>query len=151
MTGKPGLKSDGVYDEPPKRVPLVVDKDRAQCLRNGALLSEAWVVDPNSKGVRWVAVWLASDDNGKADHKAALKVHPALAAPPKAPLVIDQPCCMFEPHLAILRQGEDLLLKNSGTITHNAFIQGGNDVNVNHILVPGKALLIPAAKWKPHY
>jgi hypothetical protein len=43
----------------PAPEPLKVDKDQAACMANGPLLSEKYVIDPKSKGVRYVMVWLA--------------------------------------------------------------------------------------------
>src|SRR4051812_17594854 len=44
--------------EAPQRPPIKVDRDQAECLRRGPLLDEKYVVDPRTKGVRWVMVWL---------------------------------------------------------------------------------------------
>ena len=44
---------------PPTPEPLKVDKDVEACTAHGALVSEKYVVDPKTKGVRWVIVWLA--------------------------------------------------------------------------------------------
>jgi len=137
--------------DPPKAAKLDVNKDQAHCLEKGPIYSERWVIDPKSKGVQWVVVWLAVDNNGKADHTAAMKIHPSLAAPPKEPLVIDQPCCRFEPHVSVLRLGQDFVIKNSAAIPHNSLIQGSNDVNLNPIIAPKAQIPIAASKWKAHY
>src|SRR5271163_3437755 len=54
-------------DKVPKRVELKVDKDQKECLAKGPLLSEEWVVDPKTKGVKWAYVWLIPDSKKKDD------------------------------------------------------------------------------------
>src|SRR5262249_13585664 len=57
-----------------------------------ALQDSAFVVDPTSRGVRWVMVWLI-DAN---DPKAVLPIHPALQQIPAGQINVemDQPCCL---------------------------------------------------------
>jgi len=105
----------------PERQKLNVDKDQAACLKNGALRSEAYVVNPKNKGVQWVVVWLVDAQ----DPKKALPINPKLKSVPDKEVVIDQPCCMFEPHIAALREGQTVLIKNSAEIAHNVNVQGG--------------------------
>jgi len=137
--------------DPPKPAKLDVNKDQAHCLEKGDIYSERWVIDPKSKGVKWVAVWVAVDSNGKADHTAEMKVHPSLTAIPKQQVVIDQPCCRFEPHMAILRLGQDLVIKNSSPIAHNSLIQGNNNVAVNPIVAAKGQVQIDGSKWKSYH
>src|SRR6059058_6071837 len=71
------IKGQFVYDgAPPKPAAVAVTKDQMHCLSKGPILSEEWVVDGPTKGVRWIAVWVAADNNGKADLKAQLPLHP---------------------------------------------------------------------------
>jgi hypothetical protein len=148
-TIKGRIELDG---ELPAIKPLVVLKNRAQCLAKGPLFPEQWVVDPKTRGVKWVVVWIAPDVGGKAAHKAPLKIHPALIAVPKAPVVMDQPCCQFVPHIAVIRQGQDFEGRNSSPIAHNMSIIGKNFQNAGQILPPkGGLMKIPAARWEPYY
>ena len=103
---------------------LVVNKDPQACLKNGPIFSEEWVINPKNKGVKWVVVWLAKDDDGKADFGAKLPIHPALKALKSKSVTMDQPCCKFIPHVVVLRKGQDFIGKNSSTIQHNMNIQG---------------------------
>lgn len=109
------LKGTASYDgEVPAKVTLNVDKDTAHCLSKGALSGDEWVVNAKNKGVRWVFVWLTPAQGG-----SPLKIHPKLADVPKNDIVIDQPCCVFEPHAVALRQGQKVVVKNSSPISHN--------------------------------
>jgi hypothetical protein len=108
-------------------------RDHADCLKNGSILEEKWVVNEKNKGLRWTFVWLAPEGKG------ALPIHPTLKNPPKDPVVIDQPLCMFIPHALGLREGQLLLVKNTSTIGHNFKWGGDPDVNPgnNVIMAPG--------------
>ena len=99
-------------------VPANVDKDQAVCLKNGPIMRQDYVVNPKNKGVKWAVVWLV-DAN---DPKAAIPIHPDLKDIKEKKVVLDQPCCLFEPHIICLREGQTLEVKNSGTIPHNTKI-----------------------------
>ena len=118
--------------EPPE---LKVDKDQQHCLSKGKLLSEQWVVNKDNKGIRWVFVWLTPDPESG---KKVLPIHPTLKDIKVKEVVIDQPCCRFEPHGLGMRQGQVLVAKNSSPITHN-FKFGGHPLRN-----PGGNPAIPA-------
>jgi plastocyanin len=119
----------------PPRQKIDVTKDAPACLKNGPLFSDKIVVNPKNKGVRWVLVWLTDE---KDTNKAATPVHPSLKAIAKKTVEIDQPCCMFEPHVVGLREGQELVFKNSAGIAHNVKVDGGaKGPNINPILPPG--------------
>jgi len=111
---------------------LNLDKDQEHCLAKGPLTSDALVVNKKNKGVRYAFVWLAPDGAGKK-----MPIHPKLEAIAPKSVVIDQPCCKFEPHALALRVGQDLIVKNSSPIAHNVNYQGG-------IKNPGDNKLIPS-------
>src|SRR5262249_22162566 len=54
-------------------------------------------------------------------------------------VVMDQPCCMFEPRILALREGQILVAKNSGGVAHNTKIDGG-------VFCPNTNPLIPAGR-----
>lgn len=114
-----------------------VNKDQDHCLSKGPLYSEKWVVNPKNKGVRWAFVYLvpAPDPNDPAK-KQDLPVNSALKAVPNDPVVMDQPCCRFEPHAVALRQGQTLTFKNSAPIAHNVHWTGGVKNPGNNVIVP---------------
>jgi hypothetical protein len=127
-------------DSAPERVKLKVDKDQDACLKKGDLLSDELVVDPKTKGVQWVFVWLVDAKNPKGK----LPIHPSLKAIKEKEVVMDQPCCMFEPHAIGLRQGQVLVGKNSSTISHNMNVVGGaKNPNTNPIIPAGAQAKIP--------
>ncbi len=117
----------------PKPAPIVVNKDVAHCTSKGPIFSEEFVVDKNG-GVKNVFVWL--QDTAKP--KAKLPIHPALKALKVKEVVMDQPCCKFEPHAIALRAGQVLIGTNSSPIAHNMKWTGESGVN------DGDNKLIPA-------
>lgn len=110
-------------------------RDHVFCLAKGPILSEELVINPKNKGVKWVFVWLTPE-------KAAppLPVHPSLQQIKIPAVEIDQPCCKFEPHAVALRQGQDLIAKNSAAVAHNVHWTGHPLKN------PGGNVIVPAAQ-----
>lgn len=115
----------------PEIVELKVDKDQAACLAKGKIVSEEFVIDPKSKGVQWVFVWLEPLAKG-----AKMPIHPGLVAIKDKEIVVDQPCCKFEPHNLAVREGQVLVCKNSSGIAHNFKYDGAK--NSGNPLIPAK-------------
>jgi hypothetical protein len=117
----------------PKEIDVSNNLDKQHCLSQGPLLSEEWTINKNNKGVRWTIVWL-----GPASASGTLPVHPSLKEISHKEVDIDQPCCKFIPHALGLRQGQNLVAKNSSPVTHN--------INWTGIKNPGGNVLLPAGK-----
>jgi hypothetical protein len=125
-------------DKVPDRAAQNVDKDQAHCLSKGPILSEEWVVNPKNKGVKWAIVWLAATNNLKSP--GTMPIHPSLAKSKVAEVVMDQPCCAFEPHVLALRDDQTLVFKNSAPVAHN--------VNYNGCGAMRNVLLAPKSEEK---
>jgi hypothetical protein len=78
------------------------------------LKDESLVVDPESHGIRYVAVWIDSRDE--------VPVHPDLQSLPGKPPVLDNRNCRFEPHMMAVRTGQEFQIANSDEIAHNAAV-----------------------------
>jgi plastocyanin len=123
----------------PQREKINVTKDAPACLKNGDLYSDKIVVNPKNKGVRWVLVWLTDAESPNK----ALPVHPSLKTIKDKVVVMDQPCCMFEPHVVGLREGQTMEFKNSAGIAHNVKVDGGaKGPNINPILPAGGSVKV---------
>jgi hypothetical protein len=133
---------------PPVPEQLKVDKDQDACLMKGPLHSEKYVIDPASKGVRWVIVWL---DDPKRPEKGPSPVAPALKAIKDKKIFLDQPTCQFQDHVIALRKGQALDVKNTAKVPHNIKIDGGpvTGPNLNQIIAPGSHLLVKQEDFKP--
>jgi hypothetical protein len=119
-----------------KVVDLANHQDKAFCLSKGPVLGEEWVVNPKNKGIRWTYVWLITNDPN--DPKAKLPIHPSLQNIKDKEVSIDQPCCQYEPHALAMRQGQELVAKNSASIAHNVKWNG------HPLRNPGNNVIIPA-------
>jgi hypothetical protein len=122
---------------------ISVKRDEEHCLSKGPLVSDELVVNKKNGGVRWAFVWLSPETGSQP-----LAVHPSLQEIKDKEVAIDQPCCMFVPHALALRQGQELLAKNSAPIAHNVHWQGHPLKNPggNNIVPPGKSLTISNLK-----
>ncbi len=104
-------------DSLPTPAEVTVDKDDKHCLQKGKIYEEDWVIDKESKGVRWVFVWFGGSF-GKDNKLQKLAVHPSLKEPNETAVFVDQPFCKYEPRAIILREDQNLIIKNSSPITH---------------------------------
>jgi len=133
------IKGQVVFDGPiPAKKKANVDKEKDHCLAKGEIYVDDYVVDPKTRGVKWVVVWL-QDVKGPT---AKLKVHPSLAKPAEK-VSIDQPFCQFEPRVLAMREGSTLVVKNSAPVAHNTNIIGGAlGPNINPIIPPKSEFVV---------
>ena len=101
----------------PKKIEPTADKDH--CLKDGPLVSSDVLVNPKSKGVKNVVVWVRPDSTDRKEKFPASKIHPDLVKVAPKAHVIDQPCCQFLPRIVAARVGDTLEVKNSAPVAHN--------------------------------
>jgi hypothetical protein len=92
-----------------------IHRDRDCCLKNGPLLSEDWLINPENRGVSSVFVWLEPGPAGAN----GLPVHPSLREVREKDVVLRQSGCRFVPHVLALREGQRLVVENEDEVTHN--------------------------------
>ena len=122
--------------------------DKACCLNPKASEKEkidrTWMVDPKTKGVANVIIFLKAPEGTYFPIQAMDKVR-------KDTVTIDQPHCAFVPHIAALYPsyydgtkqvptGEGLVIKNSAPVPHNIRAIG------SPLLNPGFNVTIPPGK-----
>jgi hypothetical protein len=133
----------GKIPEPKKINP---DKDKEKCEIKGPLLDEKLIIDKKTKGVKYAVVFLIDAEKWNKP----LPINPKLAAVPKKALEFDQPCCMFIPRVAAVRQGQKVIFKNSASISHNVKVDGGTlGPNINPIIPAGKEAVIDSVAGRP--
>lgn len=142
----------------PKREPIKATKDEEVAAKDKDFNTEFWVVNPKNNGIRDVVVWLAPEpsEGDLADLKAGKKrefpsfaaadIHPDLAKPAKPSVEIDQPCCRFIPHVVVARTGQDMIIKNSAPVPHNAKWVSRNNDEINPLIPPGGQFAVKALK-----
>lgn len=129
----------------PEAQKVDVNNDKEHCLSKGPLVRENYIVNPQTKGLKNVVVWLRVDDaDPKSVNKTPFpqdKIKPALAKPAPKNHVIDQPCCQFVPRILAAREGDTLEFKNSAPVSHNVNYNSDEE-QINPTLPPGKSLTL---------
>jgi plastocyanin len=159
-------------DPPPENQKAKVDPNNTDfkyCTSNGDIPDEEIVVDPKTKAVANVFVYLkkvaeedihpdypkTADDVAKRDAEAfkkandvelsaveeAVKSGKADVAKLKADAMLDQPNCRYIPHALTVRVGQTLLVKNTETISHNVNFMGLEDGNRDNFNMPAKSIV----------
>ncbi len=127
------LKGRFVYDgKAPAPQPITPTKDQQVCGKV-KLVDESLLVGDNG-GLQNVVVYIFL---GPGDKPPA--VHPALAQNAQQPVVFDNANCRFEPHVALVQTGQQLILANSDPVAHNTKLDALNQP-INPLLPPGAKL-----------
>lgn len=113
--------------EMPKLKPPVVNKDQAVCA-NPVPPNEALVVDPATKGVANVFVWIS-----RVDPK---DIPEELRKPKEDKVVVDQKGCAFIPHSVVARTGQTLVMLNADAVAHNLRTNPLKGAGINDIVTP---------------
>jgi len=153
VTIKGRIAWDTAKGAAPKQVPVKATKDEEVCAKDKDFNTEDWVVNPKTGGIKNVVVWLTPEpagdkaaalDKAQKDNKtfvfpsfAAADIHPSLAKPAKQEVEIDQPCCRFIPHVVAARAGQDIVIKNSASVPHNAKWVSRENGEINPLLPAG--------------
>ncbi len=108
---------------------ITITKDKEYCGKFG-LVDESLRVDPATHGIADIVVSLYVRRGKK------VKVHPDLAKP-SGTVELDNNHCHFVPHIAFLRAGQTLVIKNSDTVGHNTKIDTFSQAGTN-FTIPAK-------------
>ena len=130
----------------PERKKLDVSQDKEHCLSKGDILDESLIVNPKTKGIKNVVVWLRIDSDVKDDLKKKLpedKIHPSDKERKPAKITIDQPCCMFVKRITLARVGDTLVAKNPAPVPHNFFWSSTNNGEFNQTIVKEGEFALP--------
>lgn len=93
--------------------------DKATCLAGTAAekADQTWFISKD-RGVANAVVWLSPPDSSEFEVKED-----------KSEAVLDQPHCVYIPHVLALKPGQTLLVKNSAPVIHNTKLDVDNLVN----------------------
>ncbi len=138
-----GLKGQIILSKAPDGRKVDVTTDKEHCLSKGDLKYEDLLVDPKSKGVKFVVVWLRPDTDDRKDTFPKDKIHPNLAKPAAKNHVIDQPCCQFIPRIVAARAGDTIEVKNTSPVPHN--VNYNSDTESFNVTIPSMASHKPKA------
>jgi plastocyanin len=127
-------------DKPiPERKKVEVSQDKAHCLSKGDILDESLIVNPKSRGIKNVVVWLRPDTMNPKSAFEPGQIHPADAQRKPAEVVIDQPCCMFVHRVTLARVGDTIVVKNPAPVPHNFFWTSSNNGEDNKTVPAGQS------------
>jgi plastocyanin len=101
-------------DIPPQTmIPILTDPQFCEKHgKSGEFPAEDYVIDPETRGIRYSIVYLKSE---------ALKKWPHT---PKQDLVLDNRNCRFEPHVGLLTVGSTIEVRNSDDVYHTTHLYG---------------------------
>jgi len=136
----------------PKNEEVAVGVDKTHCSAKGPIYRNDLVVNPKTKGVRWVLLWITDPDAGDGKNvNFTPPIHPFLKNF-KPSVTIDQPCCVFEPRITVLREGQKLVVNNPAPVGHNFSINSlGKGPKENKLIPPNGKLEVNgfAPYWIP--
>lgn len=128
------------------RTAIAVTADKEHCESKGQLLQDSVLINPKSRGVRNVVVWLRPATQDRASKLPTSAIHPDLSIGKAKTVnhVIDQPCCQFVPRITLAREGDTLEVKNSAPVNHNVKWMSSENGEFNVNLGPGQSHKLPS-------
>lgn len=137
------LKGQFLFDgTPPTPAPAKITKDKECCGKHN-IVDESLVVNPESKGIRNVILYLypeTSRTRSRTRQATQIAVHPSYRESEKAEIRLDNLKCRFDPHVVLLRTTQTLLIANSDPIGHNTKIDTFKNDPINYTIASGGTL-----------
>lgn len=128
------LTATFVFDgKAPVAKPIDVNKDQAFCGKHN-LVDESLVVNPKNGGIKNVVVYLMPSTGQK------VPVSPDYEKTAKDSIEVDNKFCRFEPHIAIVRTTQTLVLANTDPIGHNTKGDLFNNGSFNDLIPAGGSI-----------
>ena len=100
-------------------------KDSEVCAAR-TIYSEKLIVDPDTKGIRHIFVYLRKSSG----------IHPDLASSDKSTVIFDQKGCRFEPHTLLVRTDQSVVIKSGDPINHNTHTNPVFGQSANFLMLP---------------
>ncbi len=130
---------DGVPPTPPK---AKITSDQQVCSHHD-VIEESLLVDPESKGVQNVIVFLYQDKSSRRpspEDEKEVAIHESYEALKSEPVQMDNSGCRFAPHVTLLWTARKLLVGNSDPIGHNVKIETRANGQSNDTIPSGQTL-----------
>jgi hypothetical protein len=111
----------------------------------GGVPDESVLVNPKTRGVKNVVVWLRPDNKDLKSKLSPEEIHPADAKrATQLPLVAFSPRLVFEPRILTARVGDTVVVQNQSPQVTNFFWDSANNGGVNAVLAPGQVFKMAA-------
>lgn len=127
-----------IPDVPPLVAKGAEVKDAAVCSA-AAVPDDSLVVDPESKGIQHIFVYLPK----------ATAVHPKLKESAMKEVVFDQKGCRFTPHTMLVRTDQVVVVKSGDPLAHNTHTFPIRGTAVNFLLAPNDRTGVPVPNKVP--
>jgi hypothetical protein len=118
------------------------DKDKGVCAVNPPLPEERLIVDPKTKGIANIVVYLK---------KAPKTIHPNLKASKEKQIVFDQKNCRFTPHVLLARTDQEILVKSDDPVNHNTHTHPFRNQELNFLVQPNDRAGVPVLYKEPEF
>ena len=126
------LKGRVVFNgTPPDRPTLDTSSKDPEVCAKVPVKSERIVVDPGTKGVKNVLVYIPKPTRTSPEAESAAK---------QAEVVFDQDHCVFEPHVMAFMKGATVKLKSSDPVNHNVNAKLRNNAAYNQLVAPNATM-----------
>jgi plastocyanin len=137
--------SEAAFKAMPAKQPINVSANPEHCLSKGPLFPEDTIVNPKTRGIQNVVVWLRPANKERDSKLPADAIYPELVKDKVKPKehVIDQPCCQFVPRITVAREGDTIEFKNSSPINHNTKWSSNENGEFNVNIAPGQTAKVP--------
>ena len=118
-------------------------KDLEWFKSTGPVMNQEWVIDPKSKSIQWVYVWLLPENP-----KGTFKPHESLLEIPKDKLLVpvDQDPIGYVPHAVAIQLGQGLLMRNKGPIGHVFNFTAFENESFNKAMAPNSEIVVDKIK-----
>lgn len=113
--------------EIPERKKIDLEGIRDEFCAKDQLYSEALLVDPDTRGLKNVVVYIYLSRKAETP-----PIHPDYQTTLEEKVLIDNKGCLFQPHVSMLRTGQTLEITNSDPVPHNtaAYLIRNNPFNI---------------------
>jgi hypothetical protein len=132
------LKGKFVLDGAAPKVPAVDASKDAYCVSQHPV--DQTIVVGKDNAIANIVVYLKP---GKGEK---LEVHPDYEKSKGDPVVLDNHGCQFKPHVALIRTGQQFVIKNSDPVGHNTKAELTKNASFNQTIEAGKDLLMKFEK-----
>ncbi len=129
------LTATFLYDgDAPEAADLKITTDVEFCSKHKPV-NESLVVNPKNKGIANVVAYMYLSRTAKKP-----PIHPSHEKTAEAKVKLDNNKCRFEPHVAVLRTTQTLVIGNSDSVGHNCKVDAITNGAINYTIPAGGSM-----------